>query len=547
MRTLLSDRWRTLWLPALVFSLGSAVALGVWGRLITERREQVVGSARTIAAESRAAIAVKLTRHLSALEDLAEAWGRFDRDPLPEWAEEADRLMRNVPGFRYVAWVSSEAGRTRVAHAAGRESARIPDESVARAHAAAPAIAGPEPLDDGSFGYDVYLPVANGRGVLAAGVSVSELLLNPLQDSAPGYAISIAWGGREILARGQPVRDAALGWWRAEGELPLAFGTVWRVVHAPTPELARATLGSSPHVLLAGGVLLSAAGAFIAHQLLLARRSARELAVANQALGARVREASESAAVLRRLSEELERRVAARTRELEGAMSELEAFNYSVSHDLRSPLGAILNFVAILEEDHLQHLERGGAEVLARIRGSTERALALLEGLLALSRASRAKLELEDLDMGALVREAFVQARVARGERDVELELGPLPPARGDRALIADVLANLFDNALKYSRGREKRRVVVSGRADAAEILYSVSDNGVGFDARFAGKLFGVFERLHPREQFEGTGVGLAMVARIVHRHGGRVWAESRPQQGACFFFSLPHAGGAAP
>ena len=306
-------------------------------------------------------------------------------------------------------------------------------------------------------------------------------------------------------------------------------------------------LDSSPHLLFAGGLLLSAAGALIAHQLQLAGRRKRDLVAVKQAFGARVREASESEAVQRRLSEELERRVAARTRELERAMSELEAFNYSVSHDLRSPLGAILNFVAILEEDHRHRLERGGAEVLGRIRGSTERALALLEGLLDLSRATRAKLELEDLDMAAVAREAFGHARVARGDSDVELVLGPLPPARADRALIADVLANLFDNALKYSRGCEKRRVEVSGRADGAEVVYSVADNGVGFDARFAGKLFGVFERLHPREQFEGTGVGLALVARIVHRHGGRVWAEGLPDQGACFFFSLPRAGGVVP
>jgi light-regulated signal transduction histidine kinase (bacteriophytochrome) len=378
--------------------------------------------------------------------------------------------------------------------------------------------------------------------VLAAGVSVAELLFHPLQDSAPGYAIAVEWDGREVFARGQPVREEHLAWWRAEGSLPLGLGVAWRIVHAPTPQLAHAMLSASPHLLLAGGVLLSAAAGLIAHQLQLARHHARELAAANRALDTRVREASESAAVLRRLSEELERRVAARTRELEGAMSELEAFNYSVSHDLRSPLGAILNFVAILEEDHEQRLGAEGGEVLARIRGSSERALALLEGLLELSRASRAKLELEDLDMTALVHEAFLQARVARGDADVELALAPLPRARGDRALIADVLANLLDNALKYTHGRQQRRVEVSGRSEGGEVVYAVSDNGVGFDARFAGKLFGVFERLHPRDQFEGTGVGLAMVARIVHRHGGRVWAEGRPEQGACFSFSLPPA-----
>jgi two-component system sensor kinase len=225
-------------------------------------------------------------------------------------------------------------------------------------------------------------------------------------------------------------------------------------------------------------------------------------------------------------------------------MSDLEAFNFSVSHDLRSPIGAVLNFVAILEEEHRDQLDPAGREIVARIRASAERAIDLLEGLLKLARAGRGELEIEDLDVTALAREAFAQVGGATGEDgDVEFLLAPLPRARGDRALIGSVFENLLGNAIKYTRGREKRRIEVTGTRREGEQVYSVSDNGVGFDGRFANKLFGAFERLHSPDQFEGAGIGLAIVARIALRHGGRVWAEGSPEHGASFFFSLPAEG----
>jgi two-component system sensor kinase len=185
---------------------------------------------------------------------------------------------------------------------------------------------------------------------------------------------------------------------------------------------------------------------------------------------------------------------------------------------------------------------------VARIRGSAERSIDLLEGLLKLSRAGRTELEIEPLDMNALAREAFAQARAGpAGEGGLDFVLEPLPPARGDRALIGSVFVNLLGNAAKYTRGREKRRIVVSGSPRGDVNVYAVSDNGVGFDDRHASKLFGAFERLHPSDRFEGAGIGLAIVARIVQRHGGRVWAEGRPEQGATFFFSLPPSDGDAP
>jgi len=267
--------------------------------------------------------------------------------------------------------------------------------------------------------------------------------------------------------------------------------------------------------------------AVLTHQLRVIVRQSRFLEANNRSLESR--------------GAELASKVAERTEELEEAVVELEAFNYSVSHDLRSPLGAILNFSFILEEDYRERpLDAEGLEILGRIRRSASRATALLEDLLRLSRAGRAALTVQPVDMTVLARETFAQVRAAEDDHAIELHVDPLPPAEGDRALLGDVFANLFGNACKYSRGCEKRRIEVSGRVENGENVYEVADNGQGFDMRFADKLFGLFERLHGNDEIEGTGVGLAMVSRIVKRHGGRVWAFGQPGKGARFSFSLP-------
>jgi PAS domain S-box-containing protein len=226
--------------------------------------------------------------------------------------------------------------------------------------------------------------------------------------------------------------------------------------------------------------------------------------------------------------------------ELRAVNQELESFSYSVSHDLRAPLRAIDGFSRMLLEDHGKELAGEAHRLLGVIRANTKRMGALIDDLLAFSRLGRKELRVQAVDMTALFSEVADEVRREARDRPLEIVVEGLPLAVGDRALLRQVVANLLQNAAKFTRGRSPARILVGAQPDGTEHVYHVSDNGVGFDMQYANKLFGVFHRLHRADEFEGTGVGLAIVQRIVHRHGGRVWAEATPEQGAKFFFTLP-------
>jgi light-regulated signal transduction histidine kinase (bacteriophytochrome) len=247
-------------------------------------------------------------------------------------------------------------------------------------------------------------------------------------------------------------------------------------------------------------------------------------------------------AEIRRLNADLEGRVRERTAKLEEANRELEAFSYSVSHDLRAPLRHIGGFVQMLEKSSGSKLDAAGRRQLTVIKEAAAQAGKMVDELLAFSRMGRADLRRAPVDLNRLVAEVRKEVEAEAQGRAVEWRVGELPGVPGDAAMLRLVWRNLLANAVKFTRRADRPRVEIDATADDREVVFRVRDNGVGFDQQYADKLFGVFQRLHTGDEFEGTGIGLANVRRIVTRHGGRAWAEGKEGEGASFYVALPRA-----
>lgn len=239
------------------------------------------------------------------------------------------------------------------------------------------------------------------------------------------------------------------------------------------------------------------------------------------------------------LNATLEQRVAARTRDVEAANRELEAFSYSVSHDLRAPLRAMHGFAGLAIEEYGAQLPPEARRYLDRISAGAERMGQLIDDLLAFARLGRKSVTRQPVNMSELVADVMSDLAPQLEGRDVDVRIAPLPSCNGDPALLKQVWTNLISNAVKYTRRREHAKIDITANGEHGTATYTVRDNGTGFDMRYADKLFGVFQRLHRADEFEGTGVGLAIVDRVVRRHGGRVWADAAPDQGASFSFTL--------
>lgn len=245
---------------------------------------------------------------------------------------------------------------------------------------------------------------------------------------------------------------------------------------------------------------------------------------------------------IRKLNAELEQRVRVRTAQLEEANKELESFSYSVSHDLRAPLRAISGYASMVIEDCAKQLDEKDRQHLAIVSAEAGRMGELIDGLLDFSRKGRQAMRMEELDMTAMAREVCDECAAQAPGRKIRFQLQALPAARGDAVLLREVWVNLISNAVKYTRNKPVAEIEVTGRAEGDELVYTVKDNGAGFNMEYAEKLFGVFQRLHGESDFEGTGVGLALAKRIIQRHGGRVRGEGKVGEGAKFCFSLPQA-----
>lgn len=237
---------------------------------------------------------------------------------------------------------------------------------------------------------------------------------------------------------------------------------------------------------------------------------------------------------------ELNNQLLEEQKKLEDANQELEAFAYSVSHDLRVPLRAIDGFSRILVEDYQDELDDEGRRLISIIRDNTKKMGQLIDDILQLSRAGRQEINLTQLDIESIFQNVFNELKQSNEDRNIVLEMEPLPEVYADRTLLQQVISNLLSNSFKFTNTRETAEIKVGFEVGKNEYIYYVKDNGVGFNMKYSDKLFGLFQRLHGQNEFDGTGVGLSIVQRIIRRHGGDVWAEGKVDEGATFYFSLP-------
>src|SRR5262245_11507129 len=374
-----------------------------------------------------------------------------------------------------------------------------------------------------------------------AQVEISETMFQGLLESAPDAIVIVNNRGEIILVNTQT--EKVFGYWREE--------LLGKPVEILIPERFhskhighRLNYSADPHTRPMGiGLDLSAR-----------RRDGSEFSVeislspmeteAGRLVTAIIRDTSEwkrAAVEIRKLNRELEQRVHERTAQLEAANRELEAFSYSVSHDLRAPLRHLSGFANLLKQSAAECLDEKSLRYLQHIDEAAELMGKLVDALLAFSRMGRAEMARSRVSCDKLVNEVLEILLPDMQGRKIVCQIESLPDAVGDQTMLRLVWSNLISNALKYTRPRDETRIEIgSTKNERGEMVYFVRDNGVGFDMQYADKLFGVFQRLHNDEEFEGTGIGLATVQRIIRRHGGSIWAEGKVDGGATFYFLLP-------
>jgi signal transduction histidine kinase len=516
-----------------LFAAGTVVVLWYAIRVDHERRVANVAEATSYA--TRSELARRLIIQFQSLRGLAEIWASSAGDTGAGAAETPLALIR-FEGIDAIAWSGSDGTRF-LATGAHPVLRYVPsadewapmDRLVAEASTVTAEVTrGPFPDADGHSVFHYYLPIERWprRGVLVAVIDAHDLLATLLVDEAPGYEIRVSCcEGTELYRRG--TADAGLSdSWTRQGRISPAPGILWTVAHRPSSVLAW-----DRDVLVIDFVLIvGLATAFLLGGLVFENRRARERAAA----------ASDAEQRIRRLNRELEERVIARTQALNSAITDLNTINLSVSHDLRSRLNAISLITGQLQQA-IENDERNVTRY-EKIAENVERMAGITDRLLGYSRTTSFDSQLEEVDMHALAEEVVKQQS---GAAHV-VSIGNLPSARADRAIVNILLGNLVGNALKYGQnGRGLRIEIGSVESDDGTTAYFVRDNGPGLAKDAADRLFKPIAKTEGTSR-EGLGLGLAIAARAVERHGGRIWVESEPGQGATFLFTLRAPGGAA-
>ncbi len=530
-----------------ILTLGACLSVLVWQSVRRHWEVEIERQTEAYVRSLSEVLDAEFVRLDGLIRRRAEMWitPPFDGDPT-SWHDSAEVMLAENPAILAVlradfvsAIAGSEDGKQRLREvlAEARRLVADPDGEF---------VAGPTRTADGRevFGIQVRASsdAADKRTVFVL-FDAQRFLKDVLEKRAPGFALSVSAEDHEVYRQDPPNGHVSPSLRKTESIL-MPNGKPWLLAMTPASDTDLVSWDQGPAIALAAGLLASGLIAAAVHFGTLSWRRERMLRRVNTALTQQIVDTRRGEGELRALSEALEARVAERTGELNETIVELETFNYSVSHDLRGPLGAVINFAAILQEDYGDRLDAMAKDHLQRIVGSATSAVSMMDALLAFSRSGRTELRKTHLEMSRVVQEVCDDLSASLPQVKFAVKLGDLPNVIADENMMRFIFSNLISNACKFAREGEAPQVEVGGNPGSNETVFFVRDHGIGFDMRFAEKLFKVFERLHASDGYEGHGVGLAIVARMVRRHGGRYWAQGAVGKGATFYFTVANPGG---
>ena len=519
-------------LVALVVGLGT---VRLWQILTKDDIDQIARIAESESYAARSLLSKNLEDMLSSLELVRTHWSAVGQLPPEEWPTEAGIDGEQFVGVNLLLWEDPEGGSRYVRSQSSPGFRHVSDVNEPETYrgllgrskkAGRNTMAGPFRDSEDHPYFEVYLSGRNSQafGVLGASIDAQALLANLMSDDSPGYAVKVFWGDELLYQRGEPGKNLPPSWTR-EGIVETSTGAVWRVVHTPTKELAESMASPSIDLFLVLGLVISVLMATLTFENWRSYSRAHAAEVAEKRLAD--------------LNRHLEQEVASRTRQLANRTTDLQTITDSVAHDLRNPLNAIAVNVQLFESKFRDRLTPDSTVLLQRITPAVRQMAEILDRMLGLSRVAHATFQPETLNMADLVSKVFSDLAAAEPPPDVQLEVADLPPARADRKLVKMLLMNVIGNALKYTRQKNPRCIRVGFEQTQYGGTYRIEDNGIGFDSNSTDRLFVAFQRMAELKITEGIGLGLAIAARVVGRHGGRIWAKGIPGEGATFYFTL--------
>jgi signal transduction histidine kinase len=521
-------------------SVVTTAAIGVltlvaWNALLEAQTRQIARVAETESYAARSQLVRNVDTMLRAMRALRDYWDKYGHLPRDQWRSDAAIEQSHFAGLDLIAWSDPARG---IRYVRDLEHPvldyRPPDEEwptfnglPTRAKGDhGEAIMGPFVVDSGKVEVEIHVmsPDSDHSGSLVAVVDTQVAFADLLKDESPGYAITVLWDDVVMYQRGQPARGAPESWTRS-GMIQSEMGGLWRVVHAPMAPLVESLTAPAISGVLVAGLAISLLMGLLVFENSRARSRANAAEVAERKLA--------------ELNRDLESQVAVRTTELADRSTDLETIADSVAHDLRNPLNTISLNAQLLELQFADVLGDKGMVATQRISTGVSRMAEILNRLVDLSVVSHATFDPQDVDMADVVNDVFEELSASEPPPRVELVIEEdLPPARADATLVRTLLTNLISNAIKYTREKRERRVEVRADKRNGLVVYSVRDNGIGFDPTLRSQLFRAFKRLDGNKT-DGLGLGLDIAARVVRRHGGVIWADAVAGDGATFHFTL--------